>query len=95
MLFDTPEQGYCIHALNAVYIAKVDRWIRLDARGNKFGINAQFSLKKEQLAFRIDNRSGEADYSTIYISPHPKTIHVLKQNKNAIDMYRHHLLEYL
>ena len=95
MLFDTPEQGYCIHALNAVYIAKVDRWIRLDVRGNKSGMNAQFSLEKEQLAFRIDSRLGEVDYSTIYINPHPKTIHVLKQNKNAIDMCRHHLPEYL
>lgn len=34
-LGDTPESGYCIHALNAVYMKRLDRWIRLDARGNK------------------------------------------------------------
>lgn len=32
---DTPESGYCIHALNAVYMKELDRWIRLNARGNR------------------------------------------------------------
>lgn len=34
-LGDTPDTGFCIHALNAVYIKSMDKWIRLDARGNK------------------------------------------------------------
>src|SRR5699024_2729666 len=37
-LEDTPESGYCIHALNAVYLSSLKSWIRLDARGNKEGI---------------------------------------------------------
>ena len=41
---DTPDTGYCIHALNAVYIKTIECWIRLDARGNKQGVNAQFSI---------------------------------------------------
>lgn len=39
-LSDVPEDGFCIHALNAVYIKSLNRWIRLDARGNKEGIDA-------------------------------------------------------
>jgi hypothetical protein len=31
-LGDVPETGFCIHALNAVYIKSLDRWIHLDAR---------------------------------------------------------------
>ena len=48
MLFDTPDKGYCIHALNAVYLASINRWIRLDARGNKPGVKAEFSILHEQ-----------------------------------------------
>jgi len=33
----TPDTGYCLHALNAVYVRGLRRWIRLDARGNKSG----------------------------------------------------------
>ena len=29
-LGDVPETGFCIHALNAVYIKSLNRWIRLD-----------------------------------------------------------------
>lgn len=52
-LGDVPETGFCIHALNAVYVKSLDRWIRLDARGNKEGVDAQFDLEEEQLAFPV------------------------------------------
>src|SRR5579859_1057288 len=32
---DTPAEGYLIHGLVAVYLHSADKWIRLDARGNK------------------------------------------------------------
>ena len=41
------------HGLNGVYLDEQKKWIRLDARGNKEGVNAQFSIDKEQLAFPI------------------------------------------
>ena len=52
-LGDVPETGFCIHALNAVYIKSLNRWIRLDARGNKTGVDAQFDLEQERLAFPV------------------------------------------
>lgn len=39
---DDASDGYIIHALNTVYIDSLKKWIRLDARGNKAGVNAQF-----------------------------------------------------
>lgn len=36
-LGDTPDTGHVIHALNAVYMRSIGKWIRLDARGNKSG----------------------------------------------------------
>ena len=38
------------HGLNGVYIKECNKWIRLDTRGNKEGVNAQFSTDEEQLA---------------------------------------------
>lgn len=54
--------GYIIHAFNTVYIEQLDKWIRLDARGNKENVNAQFSLDEEHLAYEIRSEMGEIDY---------------------------------
>ena|SRR5699024_214822 len=95
MLFDTPEKGYCIHALNAVFLKSIDKWIRLDTRGNKPGIDAQFSTDEEKLAFTIQEKLDEKDYPIIYIEPHHKTISTLKNHTNALEMYKYHLPESL
>jgi len=95
MLFDTPEKGYSLHALNAVYIQSIQKWIRLDARGNKTGINAQFSLDEEKLAFTINEAMDEIDYPIIFTKPNAKTLSVLKQSTNATQMYKHFLPESL
>jgi transglutaminase-like putative cysteine protease len=90
-LGDTPSTGYCIHALNASYLSTLGRWIRMDSRGNKIGVNAQFSLKKEQLAFPIREAYDEIDYPTIYVNPYFQTITALKQNTDCLTMYLHSL----
>jgi len=95
MLFDTPEKGYCIHALNAVYLETISKWIRLDTRGNKKGINAQFLLDKEKLAFTVQEQFDEKDYPIIYVKPHPKTISTLEKHTNAVEMYKYYLPESL
>ncbi|WP_375090384.1 transglutaminase family protein [Peribacillus sp. RS7] len=95
MLFDTPEKGYCIHALNAVFLKSINKWVRLDARGNKKGIDAQFSIDEEKLAFPTHEELDEKDYPVIYTKPHPKTIAVLEEHNDAIEMYKHHLPESL
>lgn len=41
------------HGLNGVYIKDYKKWIRLDARGNKTDMDAQFSIDIEQLEFTI------------------------------------------
>lgn len=90
-LTDTQEDGHCIHALNAVYFRSLNKWVRLDARGNKKGINAQFSIDEENLAYRTRKDFHEKDYPMIYVKPHPKTIAVLKENTDPIEMCKYHL----
>ena len=87
MIFDTPEKGYSLHSLNAVYIKSLNKWIRLDSRGNKKGVNAQFSTGKEMLAFSVNPELDEIDYPIIFVEPNRKTIDVLRKHNNAIKMY--------
>ena len=93
MLFDTPEKGFCLHAMNAVYLTALNKWIRVDARGNKSGVDAQFSVDKEKLAFSVNEKFGEQDYPVIYTKPNSKTIEVLQKNTDALEMYKYHLPE--
>ncbi len=90
-LGDTPETGYCIHALNAVYLKSINRWIRLDARGNKQGIAAKMCIDKEMLAFPVREELGEIDYRIVYAEPSPLTMNVLEHSTDALFMYLHSL----
>ena len=89
----SPESGYCIHTLNAVWYQNA--WHRVDARGNKPGINAQFDLQHEQLAFITHRELDEIDYPMIYAHPLDICMNVLETSEDAIDMYLHHLPERL
>lgn len=71
---------FCLHGLNAVYL-KQHGWYRVDARGNKAGVNAQFTPPKEQLAFAL-NTSGEADLPEIFAEPLLEVVQVLMQSKS-------------
>ncbi len=68
------------HGLNAVYLDGFG-WYRIDARGNKQGVAAEFCPPKEKLAFPIVTL-GEADLPEIWAEPLPAIIQVLKQSKN-------------
>lgn len=87
-LGDVPETGFCIHALNAVYIKSLNRWIRLDARGNKVGVDAQFDLEQERLAFPVRKDLGEVDYRIVYANPSDRLMKVLEENTDVLYMYR-------
>lgn len=86
-LGDTPDTGFCIHALNAVYIKKWSCWVRLDARGNKQGVNAQFDLEQERLAFPVRKDIGEVDYNAVYAYPLEKLMKLLEESTDVLYMY--------
>lgn len=90
-LGDTPDTGYCIHALNTAYLPSLGRWIRLDARGNKPGVDAQFSLDAERLAYLVRPEMGECDYLMNYAVPHQKIAATLAGHTDCRAMYAHHL----
>ncbi len=93
-LGDTPDTGFCIHAMNTVFVACLNKWISLDARGNKEGVNADFSTEEEKLAFEIKSE-GEVDYHDNHSYPDKGLMKVLRENTDAIEMYLHHLPDQL
>ena len=88
-LGDTPDTGYCVHALNSVYLSGRQQWIRLDARGNKPGVDAQFSPDAERLAFPVRPEMSERDYGVNYAVPHPKIAATLAAHTDCRLMYAH------
>jgi len=72
---------FSLHGLNAVYLNQFG-WYRLDARGNKQGVSAEFCPPTEKLAFPIATR-GEADLPEIWAEPLPVVIQALKQYKTV------------
>lgn len=74
------DQGapYCLHGLNAVYLPDVG-WYRIDPRGNRDGVNAQFIPPKECLAFAIprSHLPDEYDFPWIFAEPLPNVVAAL------------------
>ncbi len=75
------------HGLNGVYLNEYKKWIRLDARGNKGKINAQFSINEEQLAYLVRTEKGEEDGLVIYPAPDVKILEKLKNNKTRTALW--------
>lgn len=71
----TSEQPFCLHGLNAVYLPEIG-WYRMDARGNKDNVQAEFCPPMETLAFTVD-QPGERDFDGIYTQPWDEVLSVL------------------
>jgi len=80
-LFDDDSGGYCVHCFNAIFVD--DKWIKVDARGNTNGRNAQFSLTEPQLAFVNRSNYDEFFWEGIYSKPHADTMLML-ENANSL-----------
>jgi len=74
---------YCLHGLNAIYL-KDYGWYRVDARGNKKDVNAQFNPPLEKLAFKL--KKDEYALEGIYEEPLDIVIKTLEKNKTYDDM---------
>ena len=75
------------HGLNGVYLREYGKWIRLDARGNKPGVNAQFSIDSEMLAFPIRPEKGEVDVPVIYADPDTEIVKTLQSYGLRLELW--------
>lgn len=84
LTIDNNEPPFCLHGLNAVYLKK-HGWYRIDARGNKPGVDARFCPPLEKLAFQIISE-GEITLPEIWNEPLPMVIHELETRKTYLEV---------
>ena len=77
--------SYCLHGLNAVWLTDYG-WYRVDARGNKPGVDAQFCPPVERLAFPANDKL-EADLPEIWPEPLPVVVRALTEYATVKDVY--------
>jgi len=77
---------YSLHGLNAVYLPEFG-WYRIDPRGNKQGVDAQFAPPIERLAFRIVFPE-EQLFPQILADPLPVVVNALRAHATWDAMYR-------
>ncbi len=70
---------FCLHGLNAVFL-EPHGWYRVDARGNKTGVEADFTPPAEKLAYSVISK-GEADLPEIWAEPLEAVVRVLEASK--------------
>jgi len=74
---------YCLHGLNYVYLKEFG-WYRVDVRGNKEGVNAEFNPPHEQLAFEIGKN--EFDLLENLAEPLDEVVNALKKYTTYAEM---------
>jgi len=71
--------GFTLHGFNAVYLPGIG-WYRIDARGNKAGVNAQFCPPEEKLAW-LPQADGEMNLPEIWPGPVSIVVQCLQNNR--------------
>jgi transglutaminase-like putative cysteine protease len=75
-----------LHGLTVVWLADHGRWIRLDARGNKPGVDAKFSIDTEYLAYPVQSELGERDFAEIHALPLPSAFAALSKSRTLDEL---------
>ena len=83
---DDTRPSYCLHGLNAAWLPGYG-WYRMDARGNKRGVDAQFCPPVEKLAFGL-NAVGERDFAEVLPAPLPTVVAALRKFTDWADLSR-------
>lgn len=88
LLGDDDGSNLVLHGLVALRLPGSKDWSRVDPRGNKPGVDAQFTLDREQLAFPVRPELGEIDYPGLYATAHPVTLKVLRESADRSQLWR-------
>ena len=68
--------SWVLHGLTAVYLEQLDKWVRLDPRGNKPGVSADFSTDIENIAYE-PSYDGEWLDQHVYPEPWQDITHLI------------------
>lgn len=87
ILDDETAPVYISHGLIGVYLRDFNKWIRLDARGNRSDVDARFSVDEEKLAFPVRVDKGEEDDLTVYPVPKAFVIKSMRKSKTRTELW--------
>jgi transglutaminase-like putative cysteine protease len=76
--------SFVLHGLVAIHLD--GSWHRQDPRGNRPGIDAQFSLAEERLAWPVRPELGERDDHQIRATPLPVVITALRSTSDVLTL---------
>jgi hypothetical protein len=79
--------SHSLHGFNAIHLPEIG-WYRVDARGNKEGIDAQFCPPQEHLAFKAILHE-EKNFQAILAEPLQIVIEALQSQATWDEMLRH------
>jgi transglutaminase-like putative cysteine protease len=74
--FHDEQSGFCTHGLVALWLDG-HGWYRCDARGNRTGIDCQFTPGRENLAFPIVHE-GERLWPEVWAAPWPELVTAMR-----------------
>jgi len=73
------DHGFTLHGFNAVHLPRIG-WYRIDARGNKPGVDTQFCPPEERLAC-VPQEDGEINLPEIWPDPATIVVQCLQNNQ--------------
>src|SRR3954470_5551782 len=79
--------SFCLHGFNSIYLPEFG-WYRVDARGNKATVNAQFVPPVEKLAFH-PALQGEKDFPNVWADPMPEVVTALRSYQTYDALVEH------
>lgn len=88
-LLTDDEETFMLHGLVAVHLDGA--WHRQDPRGNKEGVDAQFRLDQEQLAWPVRPELGEQDYPEVHRTASARVVEALSSAGDLPELYRNGL----
>jgi len=74
--------SWVLHGLAAVYLEQPGKWVRLDPRGNKPGIFADFSIESDAIAYE-PSYDGEWLDQHVYPEPWQEVSHLVVLSSNV------------
>jgi transglutaminase-like putative cysteine protease len=83
---DDQGPSYSLHGFNAIFLSEFG-WYKVDSRGNKPGVDAQFCPPRERLAFRLNFRE-ERNFTEILPDPLPIVVSALRRYSTWDEMLR-------
>ena len=78
---DSEGHAFCLHGLAAVDLPGYG-WYRVDPRGNKPGVDAQFPPPRERLAYPL-SQTGEVAFPKVYPEPVGPVVRALELHRRA------------